>query len=155
MTSIRYLTNRMIYLYSMTRTQDPLFNLKKSLPMSNHIVTSISRRRSSNLVTSIHPSQSMFSSPILLVYKKYGTWQFCLGYRVLNSIIIREPFQFQQSMSYSTSYMGRIYTQLDLQSGFHQIRVFAKSIAATSFRTSNGYYEFNVMPFGHQPSKRR
>ena len=40
----------------------------------------------------IQPSQSSFSTPVVLVHKKDGSWQMCPDYRELNKLIIKDKF---------------------------------------------------------------
>jgi hypothetical protein len=79
----------------------------------------------------IQPSTSPFSSPIILVKKKDGTWRVCTDYRALNALRIKDSF-----------------SKLDLRSGYHQILMNPQDRHKTAFHTHHGHYEWLVMPFG-------
>jgi len=43
---------------------------------------------------------------------------------------------------------AKVFSQLDLATGFHQLKVSKKSKANTAFHTPDGFYEWEVTPFG-------
>ncbi|MCO5606955.1 hypothetical protein L7F22_061146 [Adiantum nelumboides] len=94
----------------------------------------------------VRPSSSPFCSLVLLVHKKDGTYRMCVNYRALNKITIKNRFPVPCIVDklQGSTYFSRI----DLNSGYHQIRIVNEDILKIAFCTTFGLYEYLVMPFG-------
>lgn len=72
----------------------------------------------------IKHSLSSFASPVLFVKKKENTWHFCVAYRALNAITVKNrfPISIIEEML-DQLHGGKVFIKLDLWSGYNQIRV--------------------------------
>jgi len=97
----------------------------------------------------IQPSFSPFSSPVLLVKKKDGSYRFCVDFHHLNALTVKSKFPvpvFDELMDELAN--ASWFTNLDLCAGFHQILLQPGEEHKTAFQTHLGQYEFQVMSFG-------
>ena len=81
---------------------------------------------------------------MLLANKKDGGKWLCIDYRELNKVTIKNKYPLPRIDDHFDQLHGdRVFSKLDLQSGYHQLEVKKEDI----FRTLYGHYEFLVMPF--------
>ena len=97
----------------------------------------------------IEPSNSPWSSPIVLVKKKDGSVRLCVDYRKINAVTVKDSFPIPNiNASIDTLVGSRWFSTLDLSSGFWQVKMDKADQAKTAFVTQRGLYQFKVMSFG-------
>ena len=97
----------------------------------------------------ICPSNSAYSSPILLVPKKDGESRLCVDYRKLNEVTQKDAYPLPHIQEIFDLVGGStIYSTLDLKAGYYQMPVAEEDKHKTAFRCHLGHYAFNKVPFG-------
>lgn len=97
----------------------------------------------------IRESTSPWGAMVLLARKKDGTLRFCVDYRMLNNKTVKNRYALPLADDcFDRARGARIFSKLDLHSGFWQIPLDPASAAMTAFRTRFGHYEYTVLPMG-------
>lgn len=97
----------------------------------------------------IQPSHSAWSSPVIFVRKKTGELRMCVDYRALNQKTVKDKYPLPRIDDLFDKLPGAtVFSSLDLQSGYHQIRIASEDVPKTAFSTPLGLFEFRVLAFG-------
>lgn len=93
------------------------------------------------------PSSSESAPPVVLVHKKDGGVSWCVDYRRLNSLTLKDAYPLPK-IDECLDVLGEatVFSTLDLQCGYWQIAVAHKDRGKTAFITRSGLYEYTRMP---------
>ena len=81
--------------------------------------------------------------------KKDKTLRLCIDYRQLKRITIKNRYPLPRTGDlFDQLRVARVYSKIDLLTGYYQLRVKETDIPKKAFRTCYGHFEFTVMPFG-------
>ena len=98
----------------------------------------------------IRPSNSPWCNAVVLVRKKDGSLRFCIDFRKLNSLTVKDSHPLPRICEMLESLAGAAhYSTFDMNSGFWQVPMSPESKQYTTFTLgSMGLYECESMPFG-------
>ena len=92
---------------------------------------------------------SAWASPPVLIRKKDGRVRYCIDYRALNNVTIRDAFPLPNIDECLDVLEGTMFfSTLDMSSGYYQIELSDEDRHKTAFITKYGIFEYTRMPFG-------
>ena len=97
----------------------------------------------------VQPSLSPWGCPAIFVKKKDETLRLCVDYRPLNEVTIKNKYPLPRiDLLFDQLAGARVFSKIDLRSGYHQIKIKPEDIPKMAFTTRYGLYEYLVMSFG-------
>jgi hypothetical protein len=97
----------------------------------------------------IEPGNGAWSSPVVLVRKKDGTWRFCVDYRRLNAVTQQDAYPLPRIDDSLDALAGsKYFSTLDLTSGYWQVPLDEEARERSAFSTRSGLWKWKVLPFG-------
>src|SRR6185312_3093965 len=97
----------------------------------------------------IRPSSSPWGCPALFVKKKDNSLRLCVDYQPLNVVTIKNKYPLPRiDILFDQLAGAKVFSKIDLRSGYHQIKIKPCDIPKTAFSTRYGLYEYLVMSFG-------
>jgi hypothetical protein len=97
----------------------------------------------------IRPSRSPWAFLVLFVEKKDKSKRLCVDYRALNQVTIKNKYPLPRiDVLFEQLRGAQVFSKIDLNFGYHQLRIHEEDIEKTTFSTRYGHFEFIVMSFG-------
>jgi hypothetical protein len=73
----------------------------------------------------------------------------CIDYHALNKITIKNRYHFPRIDDlFDQLHQAKLFSKLDLKSGYHQVKIKAKDVWKTMLKKKQGLYEWLLIPFG-------
>jgi hypothetical protein len=96
----------------------------------------------------IWPSSSPWGCPTIFVKKKDESLHMCVDYRPLNVVTIKNKYPLPRiDFLFDQLSKAKVFSKIDLRSGYHQIKIRPEDIPKTAFSTRYGLFEYLVMFF--------
>jgi len=90
----------------------------------------------------IRPSSSPWGCPAIFVKKKDQSLRMCVDYRPLNAVTIKNNYPPPRiDILFDQLSKAKVFSKIDLQSGYHQIKICPKDVPKIAFSTRYGLYE--------------
>ena len=97
----------------------------------------------------ITPSNSPWATNVVLVRKNDGTKRFCVDYRKLNAVTIKDAYPIPRIDDSIDALTGaQWFSTLDLASGYWEVALDGEAHEKSAFVVRGGLYSWRVMPFG-------
>ena len=97
----------------------------------------------------IRPSSSPWGCPAIFVKKKDQSLCMCVDYRPLNAVTIKNKYPLSRiDILFDQLSKAKVFSKIDLRSGYHQIKIRPEDVPKTAFSTRYGLYEYLVISFG-------
>ena len=126
----------------------PVRVTKRRIPLEQQKIIKMEVDRMIDLGV-VEPSESPWTSPVVLVRKKDGSLRFCVDYRQLNKATAKDSYPLPNIEDTFNALAGaRYFSSLDLASGYWQVELNEEAKEKTAFATREGLFQFTVMPFG-------
>jgi len=97
----------------------------------------------------IRPGSSPWGCPAIFAKKKDQSLRMCVDYRPLNAVTIKNKYPLPRiDILFDQLSKVKVFSKIDLRSGYHQIKIRPEDIPKTTFSTRYALYEYLVMSFG-------
>jgi hypothetical protein len=91
----------------------------------------------------VRPSSSLWGSLALFVKKKDGSLRMCVDYRPLNAVTIKNKYPLPRiDVLFDQLAGAKVFSKIDLRSGYHQIKIRASDVPKTAFSTNTAFMNF-------------